>query len=84
MFWQQGEDRRTATLPLCCHSTSISAWSPLPCPSSSRCCRAEGKNLLQARSMNYVQFLSYLTLVNRNVGGEEKQSLFFLFYLVNN
>lgn len=27
MLWQQGEEM-TATLPLCCHSASASAWSP--------------------------------------------------------
>lgn len=79
------DDSHTATLLPQCQCFCL---EPFPGPPAEVAHGgAEGKNLLQASGANQSPFnkaLSQSTLVNRNIGGEEKQSLFFLFYLVNN
>lgn len=72
---RQGGEKMTATLPLCCPGTRILPGPfalPLLLGVEELAPGQELESLINA-------FLSHSTLVTGNVGGEEKQSLFFSF-----
>lgn len=70
----------TATLPLCCPGTRILP-GPFALPLLLGVEKSRGEELAPGQELQSLlsAFLSHSTLVTGNVGGEEKQSLFFSF-----